>query len=143
MLTKPKPDTKALGMRGWIRHSTAGRGIFAALLLLALSVRLVVPTGFMPVATSYGIIVSLCSGAGPTEIFIELGKKDSAPQHSAADSPCAFAGLGAGLANEPPALPPTVLPMPAIIILGRAIADLTVHRLAAPPPPAIGPPQSA
>jgi hypothetical protein len=130
-------------MRGWIRRLTAGRGVFTVLLLLALSVRLVVPTGFMPVATTYGIIVSLCSGSGPSEIFVELGKKGPAPQHSAADSPCAFAGLGAGLTNEPPALLPTVLPLPAIITLGRAIADLTVHRLAAPPPPAIGPPRSA
>lgn len=137
------PAPKALRMRGRIGHSAAGRGIFAVILLLALSVRLVVPTGFMPVATGYGIIVSLCSGSGPAEIFVDLGKNGSAPRHSAADSPCSFAGFGAGLANGTLAALPSPAPLPAILIPGRAIADLTVLRLAAPPPPAIGPPRSA
>ena len=130
-------------MRGWVRNSTAGRGAFTVLLLLALSIRLVVPTGFMPVATTYGIIISLCNGSGPTEILLDLDKQGPAPHQSTADSPCAFAGLGADLPNEPQALLPIILPLSAIILLGRVIADLVVRRLAAPPPPAIGPPRPA
>lgn len=128
-------------MTGWIRESRSARGVFVAFALLVLLLRIVVPSGFMPVETDGKIVVQLCSGYGPASVELDLGKKVPTDQHKASDHPCAFAG-GFGGNLLPPMLPPAVvLALPMILLsFGSAIADLTVHRLAAPPPPAIGPP---
>ncbi len=129
-------------MGGLIRHSSVARGVFVALALLVLSMRVLVPAGFMPVSLDGKMVVQLCTGTGPATMVINLGKTTPAPdKHKAGDSPCTYAGGFAGGLIE--AVSPAVL-LPALAIMrlpqGAAIADLTVHRLAAPPPPAIGPP---
>ncbi|WP_443969906.1 hypothetical protein [Sphingobium sp. CR28] len=131
-------------MTGWIRNSARARGVFIASVLLVLLLRTFVPTGFMPVETNGKIVVQLCTGYGPTSVVID--RRDPAPtdQHKAADHPCTFAGGFAGnlLAPFTP-LPLAVPPLPTILLpFGAAIADLTIQRLAAPPPPAIGPPST-
>ncbi|WNO54053.1 hypothetical protein [Stakelama saccharophila] len=127
-------------MTAWIRESKATRGIFVAAALLVLLLRILVPSGFMPVETDGKIVIQLCSGYGPAGIA-DLGKKKPTDQHKGSRHPCAFAGGFAG-SLLPPILPPAaVLPLPTVLLsFGSALADLTVHRLAAPPPPAIGPP---
>jgi hypothetical protein len=79
---------------------------------------------------------------GVETITIDIGKKlpSEKPQH-AAESPCAFAtGLGHSLLAN--AELTTILPFVygLTIFVGTAIADLTISRLAAPPPPSQGPP---
>ncbi|GAA0728908.1 hypothetical protein [Sphingomonas japonica] len=128
-------------MTGWIRQSGAARGIFVAAAFLVLLLRTLVPSGFMPVETGGTIVVQICSGYGPASIEIDLGKKAPGKHHKASDQPCSYAGFAGPLLAQ---LGPAVLsaPLPVIMLSsGAAIADLTVHRLAAPPPPAIGPPQ--
>lgn len=126
-----------------IRQSGMARGLFVAATLLVLSMRMLVPTGFMPVASDGRMVIQLCTGTGPATMVLDLGKAapTSGDQHQAGDGPCTFAGAFAGglLAA---AMPTILAPALAIARLshGAAIADLTVHRLAAPPPPAIGPP---
>lgn len=128
-------------MTGRIRQSRAACGVFAAMAFLVLLMRVLVPSGFMPVATGDRVVIQLCTGTGPASIAIDLGRKNPADQHKAADHPCTYAGSFAGglidVAMPPLAAP---LPSPALLPFGAAVADLTVHRLAAPPPPAIGPP---
>lgn len=135
-------------MHQLIRHSGFARGVFAMMLALVLAVRLVAPAGFMPANVGGKLVVELCTGTGPATMTIDIagpgGKNAPAPEkHKAADSPCSFAGGFAGGLIE--AVVPAIL-LPALALLrlpqGAAIADLTVHRLAAPPPPAIGPPLS-
>ncbi|MBN8830897.1 MAG: hypothetical protein J0G94_09780 [Sphingomonadales bacterium] len=131
-------------MHGLIRQSIGMRGVFAVMLALVLAVRLVAPAGFMPANVGGKLVVELCTGTGPATMTIDIGKDAPAPEkHKAADSPCSFAGGFAGGLIE--AVAPAIL-LPALALLrlpqGAAIADLTVHRLAAPPPPAIGPPLS-
>lgn len=127
-------------MRRMIQTSK-GRVLFAALMLLALVMRIAVPAGFMPAATGDGVVVSICTGDGPLTRVLDLGeKKHSKDPQQNSQGFCTFAAsLAGGLASEPVALPLTrlfnVAPM-----LGAAIADLTVHRLAAPPPPSQAPP---
>jgi len=129
-------------MTGWIRDSRSARGVFVAAALLVLLLRTLVPTGFMPVEMDGKIVVQLCTGEGGTKsILIDIGKKAPASEHKMSDKPCTFAGgfTGAFLPSMPA---PLAVPALSAILLpfGAAIADLTVHRLAAPPPPAIGPP---
>ena len=114
------------------------------LVALALAVRVAVPTGFMPTATDSGIVVSICTGQGSVLRTISVGSpKHEAPAERTTDH-CTYASVAGSALHLPTiydlALP--VLPQTAWLI-GTAIADLTVHRLAAPPPPSHGPPLSA
>lgn len=132
-------------MTARIRESRQAGSLFALLLLCVLAIRAMVPIGFMPVSSAQGITVSLCTGEGSATILLPIERKDNHPgDHKSVEPPCAFAaGLGGGLVEPPSAqllfrtdtdyrAPPT-----------PAVADLIAHRLAAPPPPALGPPTHA
>jgi hypothetical protein len=115
-----------------------------SIMVLALAVRMIIPTGWMPSMIAGKATITLCTGAGMVEVWVDAdGKihKDSPAKKSANDQPCAFAGLSAAadassyteLSLEP-ALPPQSVPV--AVLTGVAIG----LGLAAPPPPAIGPP---
>lgn len=128
-------------MRALLRESRSFNGLIAVLLALVLVARLVAPAGYMPTATAQGVVVALCSGSEGHSIRLDLGRKAPA-QKPAADAPCAFAVAPTlALDTDAPALSLATV-MPEAQPMG-AIADLTVHRLAAPPPPAQGPPAAA
>jgi len=127
-----------------IQSSSVARGLMVVVLALVLAMRIVAPAGFMPASVGGKLVVELCTGTGPATITLDIGKDAPAPEkHKAADAPCAFSGGFAGGLIE--AVVPAVL-LPALALLrlpqGAAIADLTVHRLAAPPPPSQAPPLS-
>jgi hypothetical protein len=128
-------------MNAWIRESQSGKSLFAMAVLLALFLRILVPTGFMPTATSQGIVVQLCAGMDGPTVVIDVNKKTPAEKHQAADSPCVYA---AGLNHALLATADLGMIQPLIygltIVIGRTIADLTINRLAAPPPPSQAPP---
>jgi hypothetical protein len=132
------------GMIGGLRKGWIGEAAVAAALFLVLFARILVPSGYMPVATANGVLVTLCTGNGPVEMLLDLGRDHAPAKHdsSGMDAPCAFAGMGGGTLAAAPVLAVFVA-IEAGRTLSRAIADLTVHRLAAPPPPAIGPPARA
>lgn len=129
-------------MNAWIRHSQAGRSLFAVMVVAALALRLLIPSGFMPTASAQGLIVQLCSDMSGKTILIDLGQHlPSEKQKDAADGPCTFAGsLGHGM--MPQTVAPLLLPFiyGSFLFASTAIADLTVNRMAAPPPPSQGPP---
>ena len=129
-------------MNAWVRGSNAGKSLFAITVLLALSLRILIPTGFMPSVSAQSLVVELCSGVSGKTVTIDLGKKlPGETQKHAADSPCVFAaGLSHGLLTS--AELPTIQPFAygLTVFVGTAIADLTISRLAAPPPPSQGPP---
>lgn len=118
------------------------------LIVAALIARSAAPEGWMPVANAAGgIEIALCSGMGPETVMVlgadgALHKKAPAGGHGSAH-PCAFAGTGVGdapplvaaLSPAPAATESLSSPAPLIAIPGRG--------LAAPPPPAIGPPAFA
>jgi hypothetical protein len=75
------------GLRAWAM--TRGSVAFAVLLLLALGVRIAVPSGFMPVRQNGVTVLTLCSGHGP----MMLGHHQHHDASGQADQPCAFAPL--------------------------------------------------
>lgn len=147
----------ARGIVGITRH-----GAMAAL-LLALALRAMIPAGWMPSTGSFGLM--LCNGTAQMPTYGEIarqrsdgvpfeiavaraaieraeGKAPAAPTPEE-PHPCAFAGMA-------PVLPPPVpAALPAPFEHAPAptpIADGTVavgRGLAAPPPPATGPPALA
>lgn len=117
-----------------------------ALVALALAARILVPAGWMPSADSGMPTITLCTGSGMVTAWIDADGKihKSAPESGGkASGACVFAFLGLALTG---------------IALGFALAwfhhRLPTRRLAegfaavgrglaAPPPPARGPPLTA
>lgn len=135
-------------MLGAIRQSEAARGLLAAMALLVLAIQLVAPSGFMPVRTDRGVVVTLCTGQGAVNVVVD---RDGAPQgkHHSDDGQapvqqhCPFA------ASVQPVVPPLILadlPLPAWqLAFGTiffALKTGEIARLAAPPPPSSGPPST-
>jgi hypothetical protein len=106
-----------------------------------MAVRALVPTGYMaaPATLGGGLIVTICTGHGAVEAPVTLGGKST--QHGDGkthDAPCAFAAVAHLAAPDLISLPLTgrsasvLQTAPAQVMPGRG--------LAAPPPPATGPP---
>lgn len=138
-------------LRG-IRQSENARALFAALALLVLAMQAFVPSGFMPVQTSRGVVVTLCTGQGAMNVIVD---RDRAPGHRQdRDMPgdergqgnmhCAYAGGASMPALQMPAFDAT---LPAWMLVTGPIAFAVktgwIARLAAPPPPSSGPPAAA
>ncbi|MBN8817654.1 MAG: DUF2946 family protein [Sphingomonas sp.] len=91
-----------------LRHLARTHRHWAALLFcLALLLKVVVPAGFMTVATGKTLTVELCTGTGPASVTLHIpaepGKKDG--KSGSAEQPCAFSALGAqALAATDPVL---------------------------------------
>lgn len=124
------------------------RRAFMASAFLALFLQLLFPAGFMAAepGQAHGLPIVICSAQGQTVVdwnavsAPEHGKK--APAKSMAN--CPFAGHA--VASDPP--PPAALAMPVAFDApgasgARSYLVFPGRGLAAPPPPAIGPPLQA
>lgn len=117
-------------------------GRFAlALIVLALAMRLIVPTGWMPSAD--GRSITLCTAMGVVEAWVDadgdLHEKAPAKPVKAGE-PCVFAAISAAVIAPDMAL---AIAPPAVAAAPLFLPTLTVaigHGLAAPPPPPTGPP---
>lgn len=122
----------------------SGKRRYAATLLLALTLlmRVVVPQGYMPVEAADGFRVELCSGTeGKTIVIPGIKLNGGQDKHDAGKSPCDFAGAGQAAALPDVAFVPPLAPQPQAPTLSAPRAILAPGRgLAAPPPPATGPP---
>lgn len=132
-------------MMGAIRQSERVRGLLTALALLVLAIQLLAPTGFMPVRTDKGVIVTLCTGQGAVNVVVPRGEapgKHGEPNDGMTGRQhCPFA------ASVQPIVPPLIaadMPLPAWQIafgpIAFALKTGVIARLAAPPPPSSGPP---
>lgn len=128
-------------MRIRIDRTQFGWELFALLAFCALLVRAIIPTGYMPTVSKDGIVMTLCTGSGAIKTFVPFDDDDGSTHPQPADDGCAFAMSVGSLLTMPPPFVQPFIASPAL--QSRAIADLTVHRLAAPPPPAHGPPAHA
>jgi hypothetical protein len=115
----------------------------AILVVMALAVRIAVPSGWMPSAQN-AFALTVCAGMDTHTVWLtkdgEIHKEDPSKGKAVDHAPCAFAGASA-VADTPPA----VAQMASVSHTGEAqpIANYLIsvgHGLAAPPPPAIGPP---
>ena len=115
------------------------------LAVLALTLRVLVPTGFM-VATvpDGGLQMTLCTGMGAITTAPDEGGKAPDTGKGASDSPCAFAGLTVFTPAESVLLPvPAPWPSPAVSGEVRTEDLRPGLGLPAPPPPKTGPPSLA
>lgn len=131
---------------GAIRQSERWRGLMAAVALLVLGIQLIAPSGFMPVRTDRGVVVTLCTGQGAVNVLVD---RDAAPgkKHPGGDEGYAVQMHCAFAASVQPILPPLLvadLALPAWQLASGPIAFALkaglIARLAAPPPPSSGPP---
>lgn len=113
--------------------------------VLALAVRVLVPTGVMVAAApDGGLQMTLCTGKGAVSSL--PGHPDGAPESGkgASDSPCAFAGLAVFTPADQIRLPvPAPWPAPAAPPGVRSQDLRPGLGLPAPPPPKTGPPRLA
>lgn len=137
------------------RGRTGWRRALVALAFLALALKAIVPSGFMP-GTSLAAPIVLCPDQGPMPAMAMGGATGGAAgraahgghgapgaPHDAADHPCAFAGLGLASLAEPFAAPVVALAPAAPATAARpAAATVPGRGLAAPPPPSHAPPAS-
>ncbi len=116
----------------------------AALVFLALVVQLMFPAGFMAAsaAEGHGVPIVICSAEGRivTDWDTLSGHKSKVPAKPMAA--CAFAGHAT--ASAPPAPPaiPAAIAFQAEVQAEKPYTVCPGRGLAAPPPPAIGPPIS-
>jgi hypothetical protein len=113
-------------MIGAFRESRYVRAVLAAACALVLSVRILVPAGFMPVQTPHGLVVKMCGGADSgklVRIALPMSDEDGSPDHppQPESTPCAFAAVSA-----------PALPAPAVPVL--ASPDQLPHERSLPPP---------
>lgn len=125
-----------------IRTFLPFRNLAAALIVLALAVRIVLPAGFMP-SSERGFVLTICTGMDTQTVWMDksgkLHKEDPAKGKSVEHQPCAFAG--AAMAGDTPAAAFVAMPPVATAVPVFAMREISVGQgLAAPPPPAIGPP---
>jgi len=123
-----------LGMR---KATGEMRALWAMLFALALALRLVTPTGFMPAVEHGRLTIVECPGSFPEPVLAMHGMDHS---RGKASQDCPFAtATGAGLAGTQPAVPTEPL-------VANAPQWLGSERLFSLPrgqhdrPPAIGPP---
>jgi hypothetical protein len=126
-----------------IRPLSPFRKISAALIVLALAVRVVVPSGWMP-SSERGFALTICTGMDVQTIWMDskgkLHKEDPSKGKSVEHSPCAFAGDNIANASnhfgDYAALPHIASALP--VFAGQSVS--VGAGLVAPPPPATGPP---
>ncbi len=119
------------------------RRLAFAFVVLALAIRIAVPSGWMP-SNERGFALTVCTGMDTQTVWMDskgkLHKEDPSKGKSVEHSPCAFAGSLA-VHNLPAtnfhfAMPHRPTPVPVF-----AANEISIgNGLAAPPPPAIGPP---
>jgi hypothetical protein len=115
---------------GSIRH------LLLALALAAMGVRAAAPPGYMFSPSPAGFTVTLCNGG---TMRIDLGRSPEHGQHSGDSGPCLFAA--AAHAAPAPIAPQIISTAISSVAVAPPIAAVSVgHGLAAPPPPATGPP---
>ncbi|HUO12451.1 MAG TPA: DUF2946 family protein [Caulobacteraceae bacterium] len=126
--------------RSWTPRLRLPNRAIAALAFLALVFAILVPPGFMPTseASGPGFAIVICTGHGPLQLDPSSDHK-APPGKSKAGTACPFA------ANvTPPVLPDIAFgARPAafgVVTLAAVSHQAPGRGLAAPPPPATGPP---
>jgi hypothetical protein len=123
--------------------STPLRSFAAVFVLMALAMRVIIPSGYMP-SSERGFALTICAGMDTKTVWMDksgkLHKEDPSIGKSVEHQPCAFAG--AAITADFPAtafqidMAPVALAVPVFAKREVSIGS----GLAAPPPPAIGPP---
>ncbi len=123
--------------------------VFVTLTVLALAVRFAMPAGIMlqkPAEDGEMPALVICSSAGMITIKADgygiPGKTDPAKQqdHGKSGEPCVFAAMAVTAAVPAPIVLDAVAPVATPAPFWAAVQQRPGEGLAAPPPPATGPP---
>jgi hypothetical protein len=138
-----------------MRHRRSGFArALAAFALLAMAMRALLPAGYMVAPAHDGrlVAITLCSGHGPVDAFIDLNTgavldggeaPDEGPENAPGpDAPCVFATLAQLSAPETEGAPAVVARW-TLAVQPPRIEQASARGLAAPPPWATGPPATA
>lgn len=126
-----------------IRYASFVRSLTILMVVLALALRIAIPSGWMPSAEK-AFAITVCTGMDIQTVWIDkqgnVHKEAPGKGKGVKHAPCAFAGY-----NGPVDLPQSrvALTFGPAALETRQFPSSTVsvgHGLAAPPPPAIGPP---
>ena len=117
-----------------------------SLIALALFLRILIPSGWMPAADRLGLVP--CLGTARAVPMAHIGMAHHATSRHAphnegdkSDKPCAFAALACSLAEPSGPSVARVMPTVAPMVLAASAAAAPIGAgLAAPPPPPTGPP---
>jgi hypothetical protein len=126
--------------------SQGWRRVCMTLAVLALALKVAVPTGFMVEARADAApAIVLCTAQGAVTIKAPAGHHGpDAPAQTKHDAPCAFAGHGAAfVAAEPLSVTAVEFAAYAPFAPVAAVEAAPGRGLSAPPLPARGPPQAA
>lgn len=120
------------------RHRLLAGWLVGAALLL----KLLVPSGFMPVVSGASFTMILCTSYGTQQVVMTSpGHESGDGQHAAkAEMPCAFAGLGTPSLAAGDAITLAVAIALVFAAVAFAAADQHVGRVANLRPPLRGPP---
>lgn len=124
------------------------RGLALSLAVMAMALKVMIPAGFMAGPSGPGAApLVLCTAQGMTVVdpsdLVSHDAKDPAPGKSKSDAPCAFAGHGVSGLLVDPLASASVETVAYLTMLPLTTPEVTPGRgLAAPPPPARGPPLS-
>jgi hypothetical protein len=115
----------------------------AALIVLALAVRVVIPSGFMP-SSERGFALTICTGMDTQTVWMDskgkLHKEDPSKGKSVEHSPCAFAGAAVADTVRTAHFESALSHITSAVTVFSASEVSVGTGLAAPPPPATGPP---
>ena len=128
-------------VRNPVRSLKAGGLVLFA--LLALTVRLLVPTGFMPDTSQGGFRIILCTGDGMVTAWLGADGKlnDGKPTpKKPANEQCAFAALAGSFVAPETSSHELRVVVPEMAEFASPKTVAVGRGLAAPPPPSTGPP---
>jgi hypothetical protein len=111
--------------------------------LLSLTMRLLVPAGFMPHSGQAGYAITLCSGEGMVSAWVDADGKlhqDKQGPKKSSEQQCAFSAMAAPFVAPEAASPDLKPALPMAVAFGGTQTVAIGQGLAAPPPPSTGPP---
>lgn len=124
-----------------IRHFLAQRHLAVLLCAATLLLKLLVPTGYMIDSDHGRITITICPGATPRTMTMEMpGMHGDMPDHGKAEMPCAFSGLPAAMLGS---INPVQLAALIVFILALGLIATIPPALSRPAylrPPLRGPP---
>jgi hypothetical protein len=126
-----------------IRTSSSLRNFAALCVLLALAVRVAIPSGWMP-SSEKAFALTVCTGMDVQTVWLDkdgaLHKEDPSKGKAVDHAPCAFGGAAGALETPATMSLATLQPVHSEPMPFASITVSVGRGLAAPPPPAIGPP---
>lgn len=125
-----------------LRH----RWLACVLVACVLFAKVLIPSGFMPVANNGGFVVQVCTGTGPSVMTMTIPgipAPHDEQKSSKTESPCVFAGLTASFLGG---ADPFLLALAILFVMAiglRAVAPLALSATDHLRPPLRGPPARA